>query len=88
MISSPVEAQAECTPLYPCNVKPRHCLCISEGGSRTGRFYGLSDGPARIPEHILTSGPLTAFDQDIVRTDAELAAQASDHHPEVVRLGL
>ena len=53
------------------------------------RYTYVFEGNSQVLDHILVSGSLmTAVEYDIVHTNAEFAAQTSDHEPEVARLYL
>jgi len=57
---------------------------------RPERYTFIFDGNSQVLDHILLSPSLTetAYEYDIVHTNAEFADQASDHDPQVVRLPL
>ena len=53
------------------------------------RYTYVFEGNSQVLDHILVSNSLmTAVEYDVVHVNAEFAAQASDHEPEVVRLYL
>jgi predicted extracellular nuclease len=53
------------------------------------QYTYVFQGNSQVLDHIMLSKPLTFFaDYDIVHINAEFAAQASDHDPQIVRLGV
>ena len=52
------------------------------------RYSYVYEGNSQTLDHVLVSGLLTSVDYDIVHINAEFADQASDHDPQVVRVGL
>lgn len=52
------------------------------------RYSYVYEGNSQTLDHVLVSGLLTGMDYDIVHINAEFADQASDHDPQVVRIGL
>ncbi|MGW1616721.1 lamin tail domain-containing protein [Streptomyces sp. NPDC002285] len=53
---------------------------------KSERYTYVFDGNSQSLDHILLSPTLSCFDYDVVHINAEFAAQASDHDPQIVRI--
>jgi hypothetical protein len=54
---------------------------------RRERYGYVYNGNTQVLDHILTSRALRRVDYDIVHSNAEFAEHASDHDPQVLRIG-